>query len=254
MGFNTGGLALMTVITEFSLPAEAFALGQATSGASDIQIQLERSVPVSKDCTLSIWATASGEDQDFKRFEHHLQESHSVKDVETITSVDNSTLYAVERSEQKETFLDGISNVDGVLLEAQGNSRWSFRVRFRDQGSLARFHEFYQTHDYPVNIERVHTPHEEITDEYGFGLTPKQRETLQLAVEEGYFSVPRETNLSELAEKVEISHQALSERVRRGAKIVLQKSLASFAPGTIKSADEASASEETSPRESPVEQ
>ena len=46
-----------------------------------------------------------------------------------------------------------------------------------------------------------------------------------MAVEEGYFSVPRGTTLEEIAEEAGITRQAASERVRRGAETVLRKSL-----------------------------
>lgn len=46
-----------------------------------------------------------------------------------------------------------------------------------------------------------------------------------MAVEKGYFSVPRETKLDEIAEALGIIRQAASERIRRAAETVLRKSL-----------------------------
>ncbi len=36
------------------------------------------------------------------------------------------------------------------------------------------------------------------------------------ALEHGYYDVPREASLTDLAERLDVSHQALSERLRRG--------------------------------------
>jgi predicted DNA binding protein len=47
------------------------------------------------------------------------------------------------------------------------------------------------------------------------GLTDCQQMALQVAAERGYYTVPRETTADELAEEFGISHQALSERLRR---------------------------------------
>jgi predicted DNA binding protein len=47
-----------------------------------------------------------------------------------------------------------------------------------------------------------------------------------LAVEEGYFATPKETSLSALADRLGISQQALSTRIRRGNERVLQATLA----------------------------
>ena len=110
-------------------------------------------------------------------------------------------------------------------MDAHGDSTWSFTVRYRDHAGLTRFHQFYQAHEFPVHIDRVYAPDETSRSEYGFGLTPEQRETLILAVENGYFAVPRETKLDEIAEAVGITRQAASERVRRGTETVLRRAL-----------------------------
>lgn len=47
-------------------------------------------------------------------------------------------------------------------------------------------------------------------------LTSKQREAVRLAFERGYFTVPREVSLTELADELEISRQAFTHRLQRG--------------------------------------
>ncbi|WP_409348397.1 helix-turn-helix domain-containing protein [Natronorarus salvus] len=48
-----------------------------------------------------------------------------------------------------------------------------------------------------------------------FGLTEEQTEALTLATERGFFVVPREIDLQDLSTELGISHQLLSERLRR---------------------------------------
>ena len=48
------------------------------------------------------------------------------------------------------------------------------------------------------------------------GITPKQWDVLRLAAERGYFSVPRQVELCELAAELDISETAASQRIRRG--------------------------------------
>jgi hypothetical protein len=57
------------------------------------------------------------------------------------------------------------------------------------------------------------------------GLTPARRETLLTALEVGYFAVPRETTLVELAAELGISDQAVSERLRRAQAKLLTTTL-----------------------------
>ncbi|MFP4530893.1 MAG: helix-turn-helix domain-containing protein [Halodesulfurarchaeum sp.] len=44
-------------------------------------------------------------------------------------------------------------------------------------------------------------------------LTEKQQSAVELAIEEGYYKRPRETSLEELADQLDISQQALSQRL-----------------------------------------
>jgi predicted HTH transcriptional regulator len=49
-----------------------------------------------------------------------------------------------------------------------------------------------------------------------FGLTDSQQTALRLAAARGYYSVPRDVTAEDLAAELGITHQALSERLRRG--------------------------------------
>jgi predicted DNA binding protein len=49
-----------------------------------------------------------------------------------------------------------------------------------------------------------------------YGLTPRQRRTLELAVRRGYYDIPRRCTTIELADELGISDQAVTERLRRG--------------------------------------
>jgi predicted DNA binding protein len=233
----------VTVIVEFTLPSESFPFGQATSGDPDVRLQLERLVPLRENRIPFLWATG----QQFDQFEQHLRDSDIVERVEALTRVGESVLYYTKWNTEKETFLEGLRDVNGAIMEAYGNTEWSFTVRFQDHEGLTRFHQFYQEHNFPVHIDRVYAMDEESRTEYGFGLTHEQREALTMAVEKGYFSVPRETKLAEIAEVVGITRQAASERVRRGAETVLRKSLIGLVAENFKPVDEETA--ETKPED-----
>jgi predicted DNA binding protein len=60
------------------------------------------------------------------------------------------------------------------------------------------------------------------TDEDEKLLTNRQRELLNAALREGYFDVPRECTLGELASSLEIDKSTLSRTLRRGQAQVLQ--------------------------------
>ena len=211
----------MAVVVEFSLDADSFPFGRSLSGDPEVRVQLERVVPLEQDHIPFVWATGD----DLSQFEETLRGSEVVRRAEALTRVGDSVLYAVEWYESEEAFMNGVVEAGGTIMEAHGDGRWSFTLRFKSHADLTRFHQFYQEEGFPVYIDRVYSLDEEPGSEYGFGLTPAQREALTLAVERGYFSIPRETQLDDIADELGISKQAASERVRRGAETVLRKAL-----------------------------
>lgn len=66
-----------------------------------------------------------------------------------------------------------------------------------------------------------------------FGVTDPQREVLLLALERGYYTVPRNASLSDLAGDLGISSQAASERLRRGTQTLVANTLAAPARPSI---------------------
>lgn len=67
---------------------------------------------------------------------------------------------------------------------------------------------------------------EEAADAGVSGVTPAQREALLRALEEGYYAVPRQTTLEQLAAGLGVSDQAVSSRLRRGTANLLWDTLA----------------------------
>lgn len=214
----------MAVVVEFTIPCDAFPFGQAVSGDPDVSVSLESIVPIDKRKVPFLWATIH-DSENFDTFEHTLRESEAVTNVEALTRIQDSVLYSVEWDTSEETFLNGVIEAGGALLEGTVNSTCSFTVRFTNHADLTRFHQFYQANNFPVHIDRVYTLTEEPGSAYRFDLTPAQREALVNAVENGYFAVPRETTLEEIGAELNISRQAASELVRRGAGKVLRTAL-----------------------------
>lgn len=61
-----------------------------------------------------------------------------------------------------------------------------------------------------------------------FELTQKQEAVLSVAVEGGYFEVPRGSTLSEVADRLGISEQAASERLRRAMRSLASAAVTSY--------------------------
>lgn len=212
----------MSVIVEFTLASSAFPFGRSMSGGSGMKASLDRISPLDEGRLPFVWVT----DHDLEAYERQLESSDIVASVEMLTRLEDSALYRVEWNTEGETFLNGVAQTGGTIVEGNGDDEsWSFSLRFRNHAALTNFHRFYQNQDFPVHIDRVYAVEEKAERESAFGLTAKQREALAKAVDHGYFSVPRGTQLEEMADEMGISRQALSEHIRRGAEKVLRMSV-----------------------------
>lgn len=215
----------MSVIAEFTVPTEQFVFGSALATAEKMEISLEEIIPTESGTMPYFWATGD----DFEAFERHVRTGSDIENIAQLDRVDDSALYRVEWAREETGLLGGLVESRAVVLEAYSDGAWHFRIRFPDHDRLGQFYNFCTENGIEVIVGRVYTLAEASRAGRAFELTPEQREALVLAVERGYFKVPRETDLTEIADEIGISQQAASKRVRRGADRVLGKSL--LAPG-----------------------
>lgn len=211
----------MSVILEFTIDGEDFQLGEVLSGPETMHLELERIVPTGPMIMPFVWATGKSHDA----FEENVQSHPAVKEFMALDKVGDSALYRIEWQEDPTDLIEGIAEADAVVLEARGNEQWGFRLRFPDHDKLSRIHNFILEHDIPIQIERTYTLTEPTERGHRFGLSQQQREALVLAARRGYFATPREASLEDLAEELDISEQATSNRIRRGNEKVLRQVL-----------------------------
>lgn len=215
----------MTVIVEFTIANEEFLLGQALAEPPDMYIELERLVPTGGSTMPFLWVRGKG----YETFERRVNASEDIAEFVALDRLDDGVLYRVEWAGDPHDLLQGITETEGVILEAHGNDGWVFRLRFPNHDSLSRFYNFCTDHDIDLHIDRSYTLTERTDVGHQFGLSREQREALVLGLRRGYFDTPSEVSLDELANELCISQQATSNRIRRGTKQVLTEALLSSA-------------------------
>jgi hypothetical protein len=208
----------MAVVAEFTIASSEFILGQILARDPRTHIEMERVVPASGRIMPYLWVYGS----DFAEFERAVESSEYVQSITALDSVGDSTLYRVEWEEPVESLIYGMAETNATILEAKGNEKWLFRLRFADHSNLSDFNKFCQKHGIVFKLNRVYTLDQEQRDRHVFDLTEAQQRALMAAVEDGYFEVPRRTTLGQLGERLGISQQSASENVRRGADAVLK--------------------------------
>lgn len=211
----------MSVIAEFTLPVGSFPLGRALQTGADMEVELERIVPVSGYHIPYVWVS----DGDFETFEREVARDRYIDSVVQLDLVGDRALYRLEWSETETGLINGVQEADAAIMAASGGDSWYFRIHFFDHDRLTTFHDYCLDNDIHLQLERVSTLEEAVTNGLGNDITAEQHEALALALERGYFASPRDTTLSELAAEFDISKQALSQRIRKANEQVLRAAL-----------------------------
>lgn len=95
--------------------------------------------------------------------------------------------------------------------------RGRFQLRFPTDAAASQFQQQCHETGLTIDVTSVHD-----TSRSGAArpdeLTTPQRDLLELALGSGYFAIPRQATLVELAEELGVSDQAASERLRRAQR------------------------------------
>jgi predicted DNA binding protein len=211
----------MSVIVEMEVVASDFELGRILDIVSGVRIEVETMVPAGERAVPLFWVY----DGDRSSFESSVRDHPAVDAVTEIDEFEDRTLYAIDWDVEFDHFFGAIVENDGHILAATGHSdAWQFELRFPGHDCLSEFRESLNGAGISFEVIRVYNPTRPDAGPW-FGLTPTQREALVLAVESGYYDIPRTCTTVELAEKLGISDQAVTERLRRAIVNLVDNSL-----------------------------
>lgn len=209
----------MTVVLELEVDADEFSLGRILTADLDVEVRVERVVPTAGRVLPYVWVDGP----DAGAFGRHVAPRDAVESIAELERVDGRILYRIDWEDGFECLVTGVGENRGAVLEARGADRWTLRLRFPSHESLSGFHDYCDERGVSTTIVRISSVESETPDRHE--LTVQQRRALEIAVERGYFAVPRDATLSELADELDVSSQAASERVRRGVDAVLRAEL-----------------------------
>jgi len=209
----------MTTIAEFEIDTSSSALGTVFSNCDGLHCSVEQVIAAADR---GLW---------FEGVDRHSLEAALEADptVESFTLIatddtDGRMLYDVSIADEAlDIFEQVLSHRGTVLTAAASNGWWHVRVRFLDHGDASSLYERLDDSEATVTLRRLTELKE--TSSTTDRLTDKQYETLLAALDQGYFTIPRETSMEELADELGISHQALSERFRRAYRALVMTEL-----------------------------
>jgi predicted DNA binding protein len=212
----------MSVIVELRVPGGDFELGRILQPEPGSEVELESMVPAGERTVPFFWVyNGTGGTMEATARRHG-----AVTAIRQVDSFDNRSLYALEWNGD-DALLDAVSEHGAqVLYGSVTEDTWDVELRFPDHQRLSAFQEDCVAADIDIEVRRLYNPTKpEGTADYG--LTGPQRDALVLAVTQGYYAIPRETTTLELAEALDVSDQAVTERLRRAIVALVENTMLS---------------------------
>jgi predicted DNA binding protein len=200
----------VSIIAEFYLPVTAFPPGSSLWTDVDVTVELEPLVPLGRDSQY-LWVIGD----EYPHAVDVIRTMNAVESVETLDTLPDRALLRVRWSDTDTPLVDLADEEGAIVTEAVGTADgWTVSVRFPDDSALAAFYDGCRQRGIQLEFRGIYVSDVDTSD--GFGMSPVQRETVEAAFEMGYFDVPRGTTIAAIAEVLDVSEQAVSERLRRG--------------------------------------
>lgn len=212
----------MGKVVELTVPTEQFALAETLESVPDTTVE---TVPVAAHSPRGSMSYVSASSPRPDRVTEAIESDESTEDVICLSENNQQQLFYVAWRARVRVVLDVFLQTNGSLLCARGDpDHWSLRVLFPARESISVVCETWRNHGIDPSVQRVVG----VGGTFGapeMDLSKCQHDTLLTAYEMDYYSVPRGITLEALAEELQISHQALSERLRRGHRNLVQTAL-----------------------------
>ncbi|WP_136715310.1 helix-turn-helix domain-containing protein [Halorientalis salina] len=213
----------MSLIAEYTLSNPI--LRETRRAVPSVEVEVEDEQPTTTNPSqLVFWAR--GDEADLDRFFEALPADPSIRDFEILSSAPERYLFRATLSpnaEQGMTYVDAIqSGITFLEIKTSGEGV-EYRAEVPDRESLSAYREQCQERGLTFELRRLYRSEHAVAR--GYGLTDRQRDVLGRALEQGYFEVPRNTSVSELADEFDVSSQALSALLRRGQATLLENTI-----------------------------
>ncbi|WP_424020025.1 bacterio-opsin activator domain-containing protein (plasmid) [Halorientalis pallida] len=212
----------MGTIVEAQVPASEFALGDTVTAVPDASFETVRTVTAGTDQPIPfLWAATA----DFDRLDEALRDDDSTDEVTRLVRDGNHVLYRISWQARVRALGHFVAAEDGTLLDARLHGEtWKLRVLFPEKAAMSSFYDTCRSYGVDIDVSRVNGL-ESVVRHGGTRLSAEQYEALSEALDADYYGVPRGSTLVELSDRLDVSHQAVSERLRRAHQSLIESSL-----------------------------
>ncbi len=212
----------MGTIVDVTIPPGPFALTETFDVVPDATFEPVRVAAHGSEGAMELlWASSS----DLSRLDGALRDDETTSAVARLSMDGEHALYRINWSTGTRAATETFVGANGTLLDAHGSAdRWDFRVLFPNQAAVSTAYDDWRDRDLDPSIRHVNG----LSDAVRYGgmsLSQRQHEALTAAFRTGYYDIPRGVTLVDLATDFDVSHQALSERLRRGHRTLVDAAL-----------------------------
>lgn len=198
-------------------------LREAIRAAPGTTVVHEEQYVVGDEIRYLFWAEGDGLDA----FESGLAADPTVSRPAVLAEAGGRRLYRVTLTEAGEavTTFPTWGEFGLVMLDSRATREgWRVRIQLPDREALSGFVDVCLDRDLSFRIDAIYSGTGG-DDGLGWAVTDVQWEALIAAHEAGYFDIPRSASLEEVADRLGVSSQAVSERLRRGMAGVVESRL-----------------------------
>lgn len=213
--------SLMGTVVDTRIPADDFCLEHTFSEVPNIRIELVRAA-CHGDNLLPLVATNGARSE---QVNDALAADATINSVTPLSAREFRSTFWVDWADPARELLNTLRQKEVTLLSAVGEGgQWKLSFLYPDDDPVSSIFAEWKHDGLNLSVKRVNGAIGPFYNDR-FGVTEEQYEALIQAVESDYYEIPRGTNLKGLACELKISHQALSERLRRGHKNLVENTL-----------------------------
>ncbi|WP_394742571.1 helix-turn-helix domain-containing protein [Natronococcus roseus] len=207
----------MTSIADLEIPGDGTGLAELFDAVPSLTCEMEQVIASSGH---GLWLSGPSKAE----IEAAMADAAAIENYSLISSDDDRWLYDIEFDPETVDPLELVLEEDGTVLSASASGgSWLLSVRVLEREDVSSLYDRLVDNDVTPTIVRLFDVADESHSQCG--LTQRQYETLVAAIDHGYFEIPREVSMQELSEELGISHQALSERLRRAYRALVTSEL-----------------------------
>jgi predicted DNA binding protein len=223
----------MSVFTEFVVPVTAAPLGSLLAGRPGVTVEIDRRVRTDRS-GLYAWVDGIARDDLLAA----VRDDEAVETAVVVDELRGRLLVWLDLAGGTTPLFEITTRPGGRLVGAAGTADgWTLYLQFPCQRAVSSFYEACVDGGIAAELRQIHHHEAGLGGGDGHGLSTAQHEAVRIAFETGYFEVPRETTIAELAERLDVSEQAVSERLRRGLHRLLAATVADEADETAETDD-----------------